>query len=101
MALVEGLLESLEQLGARVEVLEGKASKTSRNSSKPPSGDGFGKRTQSLRRKSEKNSGEQPEHPGHNLNWYGNTSLAGFAPCPNMVIQPNRLFASPCSINCR
>jgi transposase len=69
MALVEGLLESLEQLGARMEVLEGKASKTSRNSSKPPSGDGFGKRTQSLRRKSEKNSGGQPEHPGHTLEW--------------------------------
>jgi transposase len=69
MALVERLLESLEQLGARVEVLEGKASKTSRNSSKPPSGDGFGKRTQSLRRKSEKNSGGQPEHPGHTLEW--------------------------------
>jgi transposase len=54
IALVERLLESLEQLGARVEALEGKASKTSRNSSKPPSRDGFGKRTQSLRRKSEK-----------------------------------------------
>jgi transposase len=69
IALVEGLLESLEQLGVRVEVLEGKASKTSRNSSKPPSGDGFGKRTKSLRRKSEKNSGGQPEHPGHTLEW--------------------------------
>ena len=69
IALVEGLLESIEQLGARVEVLEGKASKTSRNSSKPPSGDGFGKRTKSLRRQSEKNSGGQPEHPGHTLEW--------------------------------
>jgi len=69
IALVERLLESLEQLGSRVEVLEEKASKTSRNSSKPPSGDGFGKRTKNLRSKSEKNSGGQPEHPGHTLEW--------------------------------
>jgi len=69
IALVEGLLKRLEQLGARVEELEGKASKTSRNSSKPPSGDGFVKRTKSLRSKSEKTSGGQPEHPGHTLEW--------------------------------
>jgi len=69
IALVEGLLDRLEQLEARVEELEGKASKTSRNSSKPPSGDGFGKRTKSLRSKSEKTSGGQAEHPGHTLEW--------------------------------
>lgn len=47
LALVEGLLERIEQLEGRVEGLERTASKTSRNSSKPPSGDGFGKRTKS------------------------------------------------------
>jgi len=69
IALVEGLLKRLEQLEVRVEELEGKASKTSRHSSKPPSGDGFGKRTKSSRSKSEKTSGGQPEHPGHTLEW--------------------------------
>lgn len=69
LALVEGLLERIEQLEGRVEGLESKASKTSRNSSKPPSGDGFGKRTKSLRSKSDKQSGGQPGHPGSTLEW--------------------------------
>jgi transposase len=42
----------VKQLRARVEELESKASKNSRNRSKPPSRDGFGKRTKSLRAKS-------------------------------------------------
>jgi transposase len=67
--LVEGLTEGIEQLEVRVETLENQQSKTSRNSSKPPSGDGFGKRTRSLRGKSERLSGGQPEHPGSTLEW--------------------------------
>jgi transposase len=69
IALVESLLERIEQLEGRVEVLENQHRKTSRNSSKPPSGDGFGKRTRSLRGKSERLSGGQPEHPGSTLEW--------------------------------
>jgi transposase len=44
VTLVTKLLEHLSKLESRVEDLEGRISKTSRNSSKPPSGDGFGKR---------------------------------------------------------
>ena len=69
IAFVEGLLERTEQLELRVEGLENQHSKDSRNSSKPPSGDGFGKRTGSLRRKSERSSGGQAEHPGTTLEW--------------------------------
>lgn len=72
IALVEGLLkriEELELLEERVVALENQLSKNSRNSSKPPSGDGFGKRTKSLRRKSERSSGGQAEHPGTTLEW--------------------------------
>jgi transposase len=69
IALVEGLLEQIKKLGERIEVLESQASKTSGNSSKPPSGDGFVKRTKSLREKSEKKSGGQPGHPGRTLEW--------------------------------
>lgn len=69
IGLVEGLLERIEQLEARVEALESQKSKHSRNSSKPPSGDGFGKRTRSLRSKSERSSGGQAEHPGTTLEW--------------------------------
>jgi transposase len=63
------LMSKIERLEARLEVLENQVKKTSRNSSKPPSGDGFGKRTQSLRQKSERSSGGQPKHPGQTLEW--------------------------------
>ena len=69
IALVEGLLERIEHLEARVKELENQISKNSRNSSKPPSGDGFGKRTRSLRGKSERPSGGQAGHLGTTLEW--------------------------------
>ena len=66
---VEGLLERIGQLEARIKALENQRQKDSRNSSKPPSSDGFGKRTKSLRSKSERKSGGQKEHPGSTLEW--------------------------------
>jgi transposase len=67
--LVEALLERIEQLETRLEALENQRHKDSRNSGKPPSGDGFGKRTKSLRGKSERKSGGQKGHPGSTLEW--------------------------------
>jgi len=69
IALVEGLLERIEQLEVRVESMENQQKKDSRNSSKPPASDGFRKRTQSLRHKSERQSGGQKGHPGSTLEW--------------------------------
>ena len=69
IALVEGLVQQHIELEARIKSLEDKQKKTSHNSSKPPSGDGFGKRTKSLREKSERPSGGQPGHPGSTLEW--------------------------------
>lgn len=69
VSLVTQLMEQVNQLALQVKALEGRISKTSRNSSKPPSGDGFGKRTKSLRQPSEKPSGGQAEHPGQTLEW--------------------------------
>jgi transposase len=69
IALVESLVARINRLEARVEALENQLSKNSRNSSKPPSGDGFGKRTKSLRAPSERPSGGQPGHPGTTLEW--------------------------------
>lgn len=73
IALVENLLkaqvDAIEKLESRIKVLEDQACKDSKNSSKPPSGDGFKKRTQSLRTKSERKSGGQPGHRGSTLEW--------------------------------
>ncbi|MDX2216713.1 MAG: DUF6444 domain-containing protein, partial [Oculatellaceae cyanobacterium bins.114] len=73
IALVEKLLkaqaDAIEKLAARIKVLEDQASKDSQTSSKPPSGDGFKKRPQSLRSKSGRKSGGQTGHPGSTLEW--------------------------------
>ncbi len=69
VSLVTQLLAHLTRLEARVTELEGRLSKNSRNSSKPPSSDGFGKRTKSLRQKSSKPSGGQKGHRGQTLEW--------------------------------
>lgn len=67
--LVMALVECIAKLEARVEELEGRGKKKSHNSSKPPTSDGFGKKTKSLRGKSQNKSGGQPEHPGSTLEW--------------------------------
>jgi transposase len=67
--LVESLVARINALEERVEALENQQSKNSRNSSKPPSGDGFAKKTKSLRQKSNRSSGGQPGHPGSTLEW--------------------------------
>jgi transposase len=67
--LVMGLVEHIAKLEARLTELEGIVKKNSNNSSKPPSGDGFGKKTKSLRTKSQKNTGGQTDHQGKTLEW--------------------------------
>jgi transposase len=67
--LVSELLAKITALESRLETVENQQSKDSKNSSKPPSSDGFGKRTKSLREKSGLKSGGQPGHPGSTLEW--------------------------------
>ena len=52
-----------------MQALQARLAKNSRNSSKPPSSDGYGqvKRTESLRKSGEKPNGGQPGHEGHTL----------------------------------
>jgi transposase len=67
--LVGGLVEYIAKQEARLTELEGIVKKNSTNSSKPPSGDGFGKKTKSLRIKGQKNTGGQTDHQGTTLEW--------------------------------
>lgn len=64
----EQLVSVIRQLENRVQQLEDQVSKNSKNSSKPPSSDGYGKgKTQSLRKASGRAVGGQAGHEGHTL----------------------------------
>ena len=58
------LREQVEQLGTRLHELEGRVAKDSHTSSKPPSTDGYAKKTRSLRTSSGKKPGGQEGHAG-------------------------------------
>ena len=58
------LREQVETLGALVHELQARLAKDSHNSGKPPSSDGLGRKTRSLRKKSGKKPGGQLGHRG-------------------------------------
>ncbi len=68
VALVQELCSRLTKLENRVQHLEDIVKKNSRNSSRPPSSDGYQKPSpKSLRKRSGKKSGGQEGHPGKTL----------------------------------
>jgi len=64
---IAALREQVQALLAEVQALKGQLAKDSHNSSKPPSSDGLARKPKSLRRKSGRNPGGQPGHPGHRV----------------------------------
>ncbi|MBA3439904.1 MAG: IS66 family transposase [Pyrinomonadaceae bacterium] len=67
--LIEEQQLELATLKARVKELEDRLATNSRNSSKPPSSDSFGKKTKSLRQPGSKKSGAQTGHLGSALSY--------------------------------
>jgi transposase len=61
------LREQVEALGALVQELQARLTKDSHNSGKPPSSDGLGRKTRSLRKKSGRKPGGQLGHRGETL----------------------------------
>jgi transposase len=68
VALIQSMNQTIILLAERVQILEDRIAKNSKNSGKPPSTDGYSKPApKSLRKRHQKKSGGQAGHPGNTL----------------------------------
>src|SRR6266481_1098695 len=81
--------EHLALLAARVQELEARLAKDSHNSGKPPSSDGLGRKTKSLRRRSGKQPGGQLGHRGETLH---------LVATPNAVVEHRPAVCTACQM---
>jgi transposase len=84
---LDGALAQNALLLERVQELEARLAKDSHNSSKPPSSDGLGRKTRSLRRKSGKKAGGQLGHRGVTLR---------LVPTPDAVVEHRPAVCTAC-----
>src|SRR5712692_7536386 len=90
MTIEEELISLREQhsrLAEQVKSLHERLAKDSHNSHLPPSSDRFGRKPKSSRKKSEKQSGGQPGHPGSSLQW---------SATPDEVVEQHVLACEAC-----
>src|SRR5713101_2695046 len=85
--LIEQLREQHSSLAEQVKSLHERLAKDSHNSHLPPSSDRFGRKPKSSRKKSEKQSGGQPGHPGSSLQW---------SATPDEVVEQHVLACEAC-----
>ena len=74
------LIAKITELQQTIKELEEKKNKNSKNSSKPPSSDGYAKKPTSLRGKSDKKQGGQEGHEGSNLSQRKPDRIVGCMP---------------------
>src|SRR5216683_8120383 len=79
--------EQMTQFAEQVQALHERLAKDSHNSHLPPSSDRFGRKPKSSRKKSEKQSGGQPGHPGSSLQW---------SATPDEVVEQHVLACEAC-----
>ena len=86
---LDAMGQAMQEMKARIEVLEGQLRKDSHNSHKPPSSDGYGKKpVKSLRARSGRKSGGQDGHGGSTLK---------FAAHPDVIVEhPLRSHCDQC-----
>jgi transposase len=68
-ALIQRHNEQMSHVSEQLKAVQDRLAKDSHNSHLPPSSDRFVRKPKSLRKKSEKQSGGQPGHPGSSLSW--------------------------------
>jgi Family of unknown function (DUF6444)/Putative transposase DNA-binding domain len=87
LQLVLLLLVENRELKARMSWIEEQLKQNSKNSSRPPSGDGFGVKQQVKKTGGERARGGQKGHPGHERNFHELSADSEIHSCPSCGVE--------------